>query len=59
MREHHEDPNLVGWPRPCEVAEKAGWPSGYTVRLVRPGWYDLVPLPRSLRAEPMASSEGT
>ncbi len=50
MRKSHEDPNRVGWPLPCEIAEKVGWPSGYTVRIVRPGWYDLIPL-RSRRSD--------
>ena len=43
-RNEHEDPNLVGWPKPDWLAERQGWPPGYTVRQVLPGWYDLVKL---------------
>jgi hypothetical protein len=44
-RNDHPDPNLIGWPLPYDLAERRGWPPGYTVRIVRPGWYDLVRLP--------------
>ena len=43
-RNEHPDPNLVGWPKPAAVADRTPWPPGYTMRMVAPGWADLVRL---------------